>query len=89
MHQLAQALPGLPLRHAEAGGDADGPGQRLGGEQAAKFFRDQAGLVEVGVRHEDDELLAAPAAQAVGVAQVALDPMRHVTEHAVADIVTV
>ncbi|MCY1543067.1 hypothetical protein D9M68_788610 [compost metagenome] len=40
------------------------------------------------MRHQYDELLTAPAAQTVGVAQLRPDSLRHLAQHTVADLVT-
>ena len=90
--QGVQALAGMPLAEAKADGDLQALAfdfMALFGALLAQFFGQVVGGLAVGVLQQQDELLATPAAENVGLAQRAAQLLGEIVQHLVAGKVAV
>src|SRR5207247_9135647 len=65
---------------AEAGGDVLFPEEGIGGDPTAKLHGELAGVLHVGLGHENDELVAAVASDDIGAAAVLLEDVADALE---------
>ena len=69
---------------AKTGADIFFAQQGIGGNPAAQLGRKLAGVLHVGFRHEDDELIAAVAGHHIGAAAIGFENLTDALQHQVA-----
>ena len=89
LHQMLQRVAPAQSADAEARGDAVDFRERFDRDQAAQLFRERGCFVHVGTRRQDQEFFAAPAADAVRVAQVLAHQSGDAGEDQIAGLVAV